>query len=62
MPRAEVTSPIGASLGDATVPLSVGATAPITPSETAELSLLRRRLDDDPDAVDASLELALALQ
>lgn len=31
-------------------------------SEAAELSLLRRRLDDDPDNVDVALELALALQ
>lgn len=31
-------------------------------SEAAELSLLRRRLDDDPDNVDLALELALALQ
>lgn len=58
----DATVPFTGSLDDVTVPLVRGATVPISPTGTAELSLLRRRRDDDPDDVDAALELALALQ
>ena len=57
----EATAPITASTGVFTIPVDGGSTAPIKATATAELSLLRQRLDDDPDDLDAALELALAL-
>ena len=61
-PSADVTAPMADSAGDSTVALAGGLTVQISPTDTAELALLRQRVDDDPDDADAALELALALR